>query len=407
MSKLSKEQIKQFIQAYDIKTAEDIDDALKEIFGGTLQAILEAEMDHHLGYKKNDSENKDTSNRRNGHGKKTLRSSHGEVEIEVPRDRDAEFDPLIVKKRQRSMSRVEEQIIALYAKGVSTREIQDFLYEMYGMEVSPTLISDITDKIVPMIREWQSRPLCEVYAVLFMDAIHYKVRQDGQIKSKAAYMVIGINLDGIKDVLGIWIGESESSKFWLSVLNEIKNRGVRDILITSIDDLTGFSQAIAAAYPKTEVQKCIVHQIRNSVKHVSHKDMKEVTAGLKKIYTAPSEEAGLAELEMFEKEWERRHPYIAMSWRKNWGELSTFFKYPPEIRKIIYTTNIIESYHRQLRKVTKGKSVFPSDEALMKMLYLVTGDVTRKWTVRVRDWGSIIVQLSVFFPGRFELLPDN
>lgn len=405
MSLLSKEQIKELIKERKLATVEDVQDCLKDLFGETIQAMLEAEMDHHLGYAKNDKENKETTNRRNGHGGKTLRTSYGEVEIEVPRDRDALFDPAVVRKRQKSMAGIEEQIIALYAKGVSTREIQDHLSQIYGIDVSPTLISDITDKVMPLIHEWQSRPLAEVYAMVFLDAIHYKVRQDGQITSKAAYMVIGVNTDGNKDVLGIWIGESESARFWLSVLNELKNRGVQDILIASVDNLSGFTEAIAAAFPRTEVQKCIVHQVRNSLRHVSHRCITEVTAGLKEIYSAPSEQAGLEALEAFEQKWGGKYPYIGPSWRNNWSEISTFFKYPPEVRRVIYTTNIIESYHRQLRKVTKGKSIFPSDDALLKMLYLVTQDVTRKWTVRVRDWGLVLAQLMVFFPDRIKALP--
>lgn len=404
MGLLTDEQIKQLIKERNIKTVEDIESTIKDLFADTIQAMLEAEMDYHLGYEKNGSKDKDTTNRRNGHGKKRLRSSHGEMEIEVPRDRDCEFEPMIVEKRQRNISKIEQQIIALYAKGISTREIQDHLHQLYGIEVSAALISNITDKIVPMIKEWQSRPLEAVYAVVFMDAIHYKVRQDNQIVSKAAYMVIGVDLEGKKDVLGIWIGESESAKFWLSVLNEIKNRGVQDILIASVDNLSGFSEAIAAVYVQTEIQKCIVHQVRNSMRYVSYKDAKKVAVDLKKIYSSPSESSGVEELDLFEREWGKKYPYIVQSWRNNWSEIATFFKYPPEIRKIIYTTNIIESYHRQLRKVTKGKSIFPTDEALMKMLYLVTQDVTRKWTMRIQNWGQILAQLAIFFPDRVRLL---
>ena len=253
-----------------------------------------------------------------------------------------------------------------------------------------------------MIKEWQSRPLQKIYAVVFLDAIHYKVKHEGQIKNKASYMAIGIDLDGKKDVLGIWIGEAESAKFWLGVLNELRNRGVEDILIISVDNLTGFSEAIGACYPDTEVQKCIVHQIRNSVRYVSYKDLKKVTSSLKPIYTAVSEDAALGELEEFEKEWGTKYPLIIRSWRQNWTELATFFKYPPDVRKIIYTTNIIESYHRQLRKATKGKAVFPNDESLTKMLYLVTQDVLNKWSGRVKNWGQILLQLSVYFPEKVQ-----
>lgn len=394
----SREIMREFIKDNNIVTAEDAQNAVKALFADTLQELLEAELDHTLGYEKNDAENKETTNRRNGHSKKTVRSDYGELDLEVPRDREGEFDPVIVKKHQKNVTGIEDQILALYAKGVSTREIQDHLQHLYGIEVSPTLISNVTNKIMPLIKEWQNRPLQSIYAVVFLDAIHFKVKQDGQIVNKAAYMVIGIDLDGNKDVLGMWIGENESAKFWLSVLNELRNRGVQDILITSVDNLTGFTDAIAACYPETEVQKCIVHQIRNSIRYVSYKDVKKVTAALKPIYTAPSEAAATEELDRFEKVWGEKYPLIVRSWRNNWAEIATFFKYPPEIRKIIYTTNMIESYHRQLRKVTKGKSIFPTDEALLKMLYLATQDVLRKWTGRIQNWSQILLQLSIFFP---------
>lgn len=394
----SREIMKEFIKENNIVTVEDAQKAVKELFADTLQGLLEAEMDHNLGYEKNDGASKDTTNQRNGHSKKTVCSDFGELELDIPRDREGKFDPVIVKKHQKNITGIEDQILALYAKGVSTREIQDHLQNLYGIEVSAALISNITNKIVPLIKEWQNRPLQNTYAIVFLDAIHFKVKQDGQIVNKAAYMVIGVDLDGNKDVLGMWIGENESAKFWLSVLNELRNRGVQDILIASVDNLTGFTESIATCYPETEVQKCIVHQIRNSIRYVSYKDVKKVTAALKPIYTAPSEVAAQEELDKFEKVWGEKYPLIVRSWRNNWAEISTFFKYPPEIRKIIYTTNMIESYHRQLRKVTKGKSIFPSDEALLKMLYLATQDVLRKWTGRIQNWSQILLQLSIFFP---------
>jgi putative transposase len=396
----TKEQRRQFIKENKLVSAMDVQNALKELFAETLQEMLEGELDTHLGYDKHDTKNKQTSNSRNGKSKKTVVSEYGEQEIEIPRDRQGEFNPIVVKKHQSNVTGIEDQIIALYAKGVSTRDIQDHLDHLYGIEVSPTMISNVTNKIVPLIKEWQNRPLQSVYAVVFLDAIHFKVKQDGQIVNKAAYMVIGIDLDGCKDVLGMWIGENESSKFWLNVLNDLKNRGVQDILITCVDNLTGFSQAISACYPQTEIQKCIIHQIRNSVRFVSYKDLKKVTTDLKPIYKAVTEEAALLELDRFEEAWGGKYPLIIRSWRNNWDELATFFKYSPEIRKLIYTTNMIESYHRQLRKVTKGKSIFPTDEALLKMLYLATMDVTRKWTGRVQNWGQMLLQLSVFFPDR-------
>lgn len=400
MTNAQQQLIDLMLKEKDIKSTEDIQDALKEMFSGTLQAMLEAEMSDQLGHEKNKKTN--GSNRRNGHSKKTVRSDYGESEIKIPRDRNGEFEPQIVNKHQKSVTGIEDQIIALYAKGMSTRDIQDHLNRIYGIETSPTLISNITNKLMPLVREWQNRPLMSTYAIVFLDAIHYKVKQEGSIVNKAAYVSIGVDLDGHKDVLGIWIGESESAKFWLSVLNELRNRGVNDVLIFSVDNLTGFNEAIGACYPDAEIQKCIIHQIRNSVRYVSYKDVKKITSDLKPIYTAASEEAALQELEEFDHKWGSKYPLVIKSWRKNWAELATFFKYPPEIRKIIYTTNMIESYHRQLRKVTKGKSVFPTDDALLKMLYLATQDITRKWTGRVQNWGRILLQLSIYFPEKVE-----
>lgn len=400
MKLLPKDQLRQFIKDNNLKTVEDVQKTLKDLFAETLQEMLEAELETELGYAKHDIKNKETRNSRNGHSKKTVTSEYGEVEIEVPRDRFGEFEPMVVKKYQTQVTGIEDQIISMYSKGMSTRDIQDHLNQLYGIDVSPTLISNVTAKIMPLIKEWQNRPLQNVYSVVFMDAIHFKVKQDGQIINKAAYMVVGIDLEGYKDVLGIWIGENESAKFWLSVLTDLRNRGVQDILIICVDNLKGFSDAIAACYPQTEIQKCIIHQIRNSIKYVSYKDLKKVTAALRPIYTAPTEEAALQELEQFEAVWGKQYPLIVRSWRNNWDELATFFKYSPELRKLIYTTNMIESYHRQLRKVTKGKSIFPNDEALLKMLYLATMDVLRKWTGRVQNWGQILLQLTVHFPDR-------
>jgi transposase-like protein len=401
MDKLwTKEQLRAFIKENNLKTADDAQQALKDLFKDTIQEMLEAELATDLGYSKSEKTGTSDQNRRNGHSTKTVRSEYGELDLTVPRDRVGTFEPMVVKKHQKNVTGIEDQILSLYAKGVSTREIQDHLQNLYGIEVSPTLISNVTAKIMPMVKEWQNRPLQSVYAIVFLDAIHFKVRQDGLIQNKAAYMAIGVDMDGNKDVLGMWIGETESSKFWLSVLNELKNRGVQDILIICVDNLTGFSEAIGASFPDTEIQKCIVHQVRNSVRYVSYKDLKKVTADLKPIYQAASEDLGRQQLLAFSEKWNAKYPLIAKSWERNWAELSTFFKYPPEIRKIIYTTNMIESYHRQLRKVTKGKSIFPNDEALLKSLYLATQDVLRKWTGRIHNWGQILLQLSVFFPER-------
>lgn len=400
MGILTKEQIRELINERQITTTQDINEMLKEMFADVIQEALEAELDVELGYPKNGSQPEGSSNRRNGHTKKKVRSDRGEIELSVPRDREGDFEPLIVKKHQKEVAGIEEQILSLYAKGVSVREIQAHLNNLYGIDVSPTLISNVTNRIMPVIKEWQSRPLQKTYAVVFLDAIHYKVKQEGHIVNKAVYMVIGVDMDGCKDVLGMYIGEHETSKFWLTVLNELRNRGVEDILICCVDNLAGFSEAISACFPETEIQKCIVHQIRNSVRYVSYKDTKKLLANLKPVYTAVSEDAALQALDDFEKIWGAKYPLVVQSWRRNWAEIATFFKFPPEIRKLIYTTNMIESYHRQLRKVTKGKAIFPTDEALLKMLYLVTQDVMLKWTGRIHNWGQILLQLSVFFPDR-------
>lgn len=402
MGLLSKEQLRQFIKENDFKSPEDIQAALKEVFASTMQEMLEAEMETHLGYAKHAVKDKTTDNSRNGHSHKSITSEYGEVDVAVPRDRKGEFDPLIVKKHQTNTVGIEEQVIALYARGISTRDIQAHLEHLYGVDVSPTLVSNLTDKLLPMIKEWQNRPLNPVYAVVFMDAIHYKVKQDGQVVSKASYMVVGIDLDGRKDVLGMWIGENESAKFWLSVLTELQGRGVEDILIACVDNLKGFSEAISATYPKADIQKCVVHQIRNSLKYAAAKDYKKITADLKPIYKANTEETALVALDQFEETWGKKYPIIARSWRNNWTELSTFFRYPQQMRKIIYTTNLIEGYHRQLRKVTKGKSMFPTDDSLVKMLYLATMEVTRKWTMRVSNWGEIFSQLAIHFEERLK-----
>lgn len=402
-SRFSDEQVKQFIAQGQIKDMADIQSALKDLFGRALQAMLEGEMDHHLGYAKNDEQNKQTSNRRNGHAAKTVRSDYGDIALTVPRDREAEFEPQIVKKRQKNVTGIEDQILALYAKGISTRDIQDHLERLYGIEVSPTFISNVTDKVLIQIQEWQSRPLATTYALVFLDAVHFKVRQDGRIISKAAYILIGVDLEGMKDVLGIWIGESESAKFWLSVLSEIKARGTQDLLICCTDNLTGFSEAIRAVYPQAMIQKCLVHQVRASLRFVSAKDVKAVVAAMKAVYTAASEALGLVALDAFEAEWGARYPLAIASWRRNWDELATFFQFAPELRRLIYTTNMIESFHRQLRKVTKGKAVFPTDESLLKMLFLATRDVQRKWTIRIPHWGQILAQLTITFEGRINI----
>ncbi len=396
-----KEKMTSFLKELNVSSVEDVQNLFKELIGNVLENGLDAEMDEELGYSRYDYHNKSTDNSRNGHSSKNLKTSFGEMELEIPRDRKGEFDPQILKKHQTSISGdIEEKILSMYAKGMTTSDIETHIREIYGISVSDSTISRVTDKILPVVREWQSRPLERIYPIVFMDAIHFHVRSEGQIVKKAVYIAIGINLDGIKDVLGMWVGENESAKFWLSILNGLKNRGVEDIFIACVDGLSGFPNAIGAAYPKTEIQQCIIHQIRNSTKYVSYKDIKTLMADLKSIYAAVSEQTALNELDSFEEKWGSKYPKIAGSWRENWANLSTYFKYPKEMRSLIYTTNAIEGFNRQLRKVTKSKSVFPTDDSLLKMLYLAMMDITKKWTGRRREWGVIHSQLEVYFADR-------
>jgi transposase-like protein len=386
--------------AKECRTIGDIEEKLKELFKDTLEQVLEAEMEHHLGYPKHSPAGINSGNSRNGYSKKTVKTRTGQTEIAIPRDRNGEFEPQIIRKYQTTASELEDRIIAMYAKGMSTRDIEDQMKDIYGIEVSPVLVSKVTDKILPQIVEWQSRPLDPVYPIVYLDAIHFKVKQDNRIVNKAAYTVLGISVTGHKDILGIWIGESESASFWLGVLNDLKNRGVEDILIVCKDGLTGFSEAINAVFPQTEVQLCVIHQIRNSLKYVSYKDRKSLMADLKQVYQAFTlEEAELNFIE-FKNKWQKKYPLVIKSWEKNWLELTAYFKYPPEIRRIIYTTNTVEGYHRQLRKVTKTKTAYPSDEALRKIVYLATLDIARKWTMPIRDWGKCLPQLVIYFDER-------
>ena len=393
--------IRELLLSSNISSMEDIQDLFKETIAEFMESGLEAELDDELGYGRYDYRNKDTDNSRNGHSSKTLRTSYGDVEVAVPRDRKGEFEPQILKKNQTSISQdIEEKILSMYAKGMTTGDIETHIQDIYGIEVSDTTISRITDKILPIAKEWQQRPLEAVYAVAFLDAIHYHVRSEGQIVKKAVYIALGINLDGKKDVLGMWVGENESAKYWATVLNGLKNRGVEDIFIACTDNLTGFSAAIGAVFPKTEIQNCIIHQLRNSSKYVSYKDIKALMADLRSVYAAVDEPAALDALDAFSTKWETKYPKISRSWRENWANLSTYFKYPQEVRRLIYTTNSIEGFNRQLRKVTKTRSVFPTDDSLFKMLYLAMVDITKKWTGRQRDWSKIHAQLSIYFAER-------
>ena len=396
--------IRELLQESNISSMADIQELFKETIAEFMENGLDAELDEELGYSRYDYKNKDTDNSRNGHSSKTLKTSFGEVDIDVPRDRKGEFDPVILKKNQTSISQdVEEKILSMYAKGMTTSDIETHIRDIYGLQISDTTISRITDKILPIAKEWQQRPLEPIYAVVFLDAIHYHVRSEGQIVKKAVYIAIGINLDGKKDVLGMWVGENESAKYWASVLNGLRNRGVEDIFIACTDNLTGFDTAIEAVFPQTEIQNCIIHQMRNSSKYVSYKDIKALMADLKAVYAAVDEASALDALDIFAETWDKKYPKISKSWRENWVNLSTYFKYPVEVRRLIYTTNTIEGFNRQLRKVTKSKAVFPTDDSLFKMLYLAMIDITKKWTGRRQDWGTIHAQLSIYFNDR---MPD-
>lgn len=386
------------LEEYDIKTAEDIQDALKDLMGGTIQEMLESEMDEHLGY--SHYERSENTNSRNGKKTKKVRGNLGETEIEVPQDRDGTFEPKIVKKRQKDISSIEQKIISLYAKGMTTRQISETIEDIYGFEVSEGFVSDVTDRLLPEIEEWQNRPLDEVYPIVFIDAVHFSVRDNGQIKKLAAYVILAVSLTGHKQVLSIQIGENESAKYWLGVLNELKNRGVKDILVICADGLTGMKEAVSAAFPQTELQRCIVHQIRNTLKYVGEKNKKEFAADLKTIYQAPSEKAALEQLERVTAKWEGDYPNAMKSWHTNWDVISPIFKFSATVRKVIYTTNAIESLNSGYRRLNKQRSVFPSDTALLKALYLATGEISKRWTMPLRDWGKVLGELEIMYPDR-------
>ena len=390
--------IQQLLQEYDIQSAEDIQEALKDLLGGTIKEMMEAEMDEHLGYQK--SQRSDSDDYRNGYKSKRVNSSYGTMDIQVPQDRKSTFEPQVVRKRQKDISTIDQKIISMYAKGMTTRQISETLEDIYGFEASEGFISDVTDKILPQIEDWQKRPLSEIYPVLYIDAIHYSVRDNGVIRKLAAYVILGINLDGQKEVLTIQVGDNESAKYWLSVLNELKNRGVKEILILCADGLSGIKEAIAAAYPKTEYQRCIVHQVRNTLKYVADKDRKPFANDLKTIYHAPSEEQALEALEKVREKWSVKYPNSMRSWKQNWDAICPIFKFSPEVRKVIYTTNAIESLNSTYRKLNRQRSVFPSDTALLKALYLATFEATKKWTMPIRNWGQVYGELSIMYEGR-------
>ena len=386
----------------NLKTASDVTNFVKELIAPTLQKILEAELDNHLGYSKNESQGNNSGNSRNGYSKKNLKTSFGTEKLEVPRDRNGSFEPIAVPKYSTIESDVEEKIIAMYAKGLTTRDINEYMEDIYGVNISAGMVSSITDKVIPQIKQWQSRPLSSIYPVIYLDGIHFKVRDNGRIVSKCVYVILGININGTKEILGLWVGENESSKFWLGILSELKQRGVKDILITCVDGLVGFPDAIKTIYPDARIQLCIIHQIRNTVKYIPHKDRKKFCNDLKSIYKAINEKQGFDALQNMKKEWKQYEVYLK-SWDTKWNELKTFFDYPEEIRSIIYTTNAIESLNRQFRKVTKTTSLFPSDESLEKLLWLAQRNITKKWTSSVRNWGVVYAQLATIFPEKIKI----
>jgi len=385
----------------DCQSTGDIQTKLKRLFAGTIEQMLESEMDEHLGYEKHNNSGDLTGNSRNGYNKKTIISDYGESEIVIPRDRNGEFEPKVLEKRQTRTDEIEQKILAMYAKGMSQRDIEDNLREIYGAEIPQTLISKITDKILPEVNEWQNRPLESVYPIIYFDGIVFKSRKDNHIINKCVYTVLGVDADGQKDILGIWISENEGASFWAAICSDLKKRGVSDILIACHDNLKGLSEAVNAVFPNTKQQLCIVHQIRNSVKFVPHKDKKAVCRDLKKIYGAVNLEDAEYAREEFREIWDKKYPAILRSWDDNWAELTTFFEYPNEVRRLIYTTNAVEAYHRMVRKFTKSKAIFPTDDSLRKVIFLSTKEITKKWTMPVRDWGMVYNQFSIFFADRF------
>ena len=397
MGNVSKELLREYIKEQHFTNANEILVGLKEMFRDVLQEALEAEMDEALGYCKYDTISKNNDNSRNGYSKKTLKTELGPVEINIPRDRNGEFEPKIVPKHQCSVNGIEDKILGLYATGMTTRDISEQIRELYGVDISAETVSNITNRILPLVSEWQHRPLEKTYAFIFMDAIHYKVREDKQIVVKAAYVVIGVNMDGEKEVLGIWIGANESSKFWLSVLNDLKNRGVQNVLIFCVDGLNGFKEAIGATFPFARIQRCIIHQIRSSMKYIPYKDRRAFVANLKGIYKAVNEEVAMDNLLSLKEKWSSKYPNAVKSWEDNWDNLSTFFAFPDNIRKIIYTTNVIESLNSQFRKVTKTKLIFPNDDSLMRILYLAVERVAKKWTRSYAEWDLVVNQLNILF----------
>ena len=399
------DEIEKLLSGIDFKnlTTEEItgpNGLLKIFTKRVLENAMNAEMTNHLGYEKHQTTFGKTSNSRNGKSQKTVKTEIGDIGINVPRDRNSEFEPQIVKKHQRRFEGFDSQIISMYARGMTTRDIQGHLMEIYGVEVSPDLISDVTNSVIDDVREWQNRPLDNIYPVVFLDALVVKGRTDGKVINKSVYTAIGINMQGNKEVLGLWISETEGAKFWLGIITELSNRGIKDILIACIDGLKGFPEAINSVFPQTKIQLCIIHMIRNSTKYVTWKERKILCADLKNIYESPTEKAGLEALDAFAEKWDKKYPMISKSWKSNWENLNEFYAYPADIRKAIYTTNAIESLNSSLRKVTQKRSAFPTDDAIYKVLYLALNNVSKKWTMPIRNWGAALNQFAIHFGDR-------
>jgi transposase-like protein len=405
MSSEPAELLRAYVKSQRFTSTAEVMEAMKDMFRDVIQQVMEVELEDELGYEKSERVSKsdgpnESKNYRNGYSKKTVKTQLGEVEIKVPRDRNGEYDPKIIGKYNRSVDGMEEKILALYACGMSQRDIAEQIKSLYDVEISPELVSKISEKIMPEVNAWQNRPLDQVYPFIFMDAIHYKVKDNHQYVTKAAYVVLGINMDGNKDILGVWIGEHESSKFWLSVLNDLKSRGVTDVYLFCVDGLRGFRESIAAVYPQAHIQRCIIHQIRSSTRYVSYKDIKNLMVDLKLVYRAVTEQEAYQNLIAFKDKWGKQYPSCVKSWEENWDILSTFYAYPPEVRKIIYTTNIIEGLNRQFRQITKNKPSFTNDDSLKKMLYLASKKIVEHWTARCRNWDMVLNQLELMFAER-------
>jgi putative transposase len=381
------------------KNPEDFKGIWNELQKALIERMLQGEMTNHLGYEKNEK-GKNPENSRNGKTKKNLVSEYGEMEIEVPRDRQSDFEPTVIKKGQRRFTGFDDKIISMYARGMTTREIQAHLMEIYNYEVSPDLISDVTDEVIKEVNEWQNRMIDELYVIVYFDALMVKIRDNGHLINKAVYLALGVNLEGKKELLGLWIEQSEGAKFWLKVMTELKNRGLKDILIACVDGLKGFEEAIHSVFPQTEVQLCIVHMVRNSMKYVSYKDKKELVSDLKPIYHSATEEEALIKLAEFREKWDNKYQSIGKSWEANWPKISTFYAYSPDIRRAIYTTNAIESLNMSLRKIIKNRASFPNDEAALKLLFLALRNISKKWTMPIRDWGASMNQFSIHFGDR-------